>query len=310
MSRIFNQLKGINKEREIKKQDNINLEWMIEATKSALKIAYKKDCVDEITRLMAGCNYDEDDLKDFIALNYNSFNDGSLRNYFLGQITGYFLDDLTVRNRKIGRWTRIEIDGKGQSFECLFSGASNIDELILRNLKTRFICEDLGYTPGIVDTVALINIKDDYMISGLGYSDSKIKNLILIGNKGDSILEDCGSQIEFLLALKNDTCMLGYNLSLTTEGIGQIVLVDNKLIASSYDLWDNTNKKIIMSRNIIEQPYENFRYEEMIKRALHNGAKGGFKKRIGKLAREIDPNDTDQLLSQVYKIKEEMGRLE
>ena len=185
-------------------------------------------------------SYTKGDLDDFIHSKGNT----SSNNYsqFLGFYTGCLLDLLTERNRAAGLSTTFYFDGKGISFDYLFTNARNVDKLIVDNFEGHHICSEIATSGDKVNMVVLMNIEGDCLGYRIGSRNGEAGLLISLNNKfregmpnnlGSGVFFNSGNRKGKLgMALMLDdsyNAQIGSNIASAEGTVGLIGLFDSKV---------------------------------------------------------------------------------
>lgn len=212
----FDNLKGIQKEREVKDRKKTNLEYLLEAekvivekyskgiTKFDVGALSEKICPvlnKEVKKNLEYINFNKEDIKDLIFAKVN--NDYNVyETQVLGAYTGCLLNLLTERNQKDGKRTKLYINGHGNRFDYLFFRTTNIDELIINNFVGDWIGSHAGET-GKINFLCGLNIDGDQTFLYAG-NDCKTNFIGGINLKGNNILSTIGvsnSNINFVFGI-------------------------------------------------------------------------------------------------------------
>jgi len=192
---MFEDLKGIEKEREERKREH-TLEKLIEAGKKIIyevmpgfkqkfRVEIRDEMQEKLDIELKDVKYTENDIKEYIYANANKdieMNPARI----LGIYTGCLLTLLTQRNKKENKETILYLDGKENRFDYLFSHAKHFDAVVLDNFKGERICEGIA-RQGKAGLIAVKNIEGDAVLYAAAHTG--IMNLILAYDlKGDSSL--------------------------------------------------------------------------------------------------------------------------
>jgi len=224
---MFDNLKGIEKEREEQKRESGAIEKLLEVrdlimqeAKRPLTSAADKDVYNRIYNStksrLEGIEFDAADIKNLIFARPQADVNSGMRQY-AGKITGCILQILTERNEAKKEKTIVHIDGRDTRFDYLFYGTKIIDELIVENFKGNSICQEVCQNGGKANLVAGINIEGSKTFARLGYENGnvgvvlakdiighhtlysagqngKIGSIIAAGLRGNQILERAGDE--------------------------------------------------------------------------------------------------------------------
>lgn len=213
---MFKSLKGIEKEREETKRHN-NLDYMIASCDTILAEfenieiwninkgwAYqgirKEELYNKIfertSQLLEDTDFNENDLTGFVLAKANKHHHQINKRVIAGLYSGCLLHLLTKRNRAKGENTKFYINGQGKRFDCLFSHARQIDELVLENLQGDNICEYVGTHDypmykehAKAGTVVLLDIEGDNALKFAGGRNGSIACAIGINIRGKNALK-------------------------------------------------------------------------------------------------------------------------
>lgn len=306
MVKGFNELTGIEKERELKKEEDQVLEKLIKITKEILKQPHSDLVYPYLELQTRSFSFDLGNVKNLVHSFSNNGYDISERimaGFVMSEILRLYKD----RNENKEN-IQFEIDGNGTKFDYLFNSANCIDELIIRNFVGENICCNLSINKGRNKTVALLNLKGEQLAEGVGYNKGRIQNLVLIGNESDSLLGLSEGEIDLLIAINNKAnnfCPIDEDYE--TCKINNMIIIDNE-IGYIHSMIDNAKfGRVIIRDNSIDTGG----YCPHVKSLIEKGYKNINKERadyIANLARAINPNDTEQMLSKVYKIRDELNK--
>lgn len=309
MSKGFDELKGIEKEKKPGDSDRnmTNLEKMIKITDKAVKTIDHDLLSEDIDSLAKEPLFDIEDIKDLVAYySNNSFE--LLQKLRLGYMTREFVN-LYKELHKEESDLRIDLDGNGKEFDFLFHSVEGADELVLRNYKGTSIANLFGKHQEETKMLALLNMEGNLLAEKIGGEHGKIQELVLIGNNSDIALNHCNCEIDLLIVMKNKfgTFCNPPRYNDNPCKINNLIMLDND-ICNSWQFFKYTKiKRAIVQNNILDlsecpeykRSWIDRGYWYIRKKKAEN---------IADLARGINTEDTEQMLSQVYKIREELKK--
>lgn len=298
MDKTFNSLKGISAGRDVKKEKVSCLEKLVRLTEDLMKTPWNTGTINKIKNhtLVKGIDYDEHDIRDLVEY-YTDNKHLYPKNYFLGLYMGLIMDKLTIRNRNNDKNTRVDIDGRGRKFNYLFEQANQVDELVIKNFCSDGIISKLGKNKGNVNTIAAIGIHANYIANEC----ANIKNAIFIGNNSGEIFNHYDGELDLLIARDNKVDLL---LQSNFEyKIKNLVLVDNHIGMVESSFSSSTKHNIVLCNNEFNKSIKSKSFSVIDKYILKTREDSKLQEIIS-LVRAIDPNKTEQMLGQVYKIKE------
>lgn len=200
---MLENLKGIQKEREVKVRGKNSLEYLIEIgdwfieeyaplrpRESPIKDSYL-EIYTMLKKLLEHVRYDQKDLETFILTKAGNYDYGDEEGKILGLYTGCLLSLLIERNKKKGEGTRFYINGRGNRFDYLLYCAKEIDELIIENFVGNGICKGIETDEGKNNLIVGKNIigKNNFCNIGKG----QISLIIGEAFKGDNSFSYIGN---------------------------------------------------------------------------------------------------------------------
>ena len=201
---MFDNLKGISKEREEHKRESGAIETLLKVRDAIMQEAKKPITNAEDKKVynriynstkskLEGIEFDAADIKNLIFARPQEELNREIRPY-AGRFTGCLLQILTERNEAKEKRTRFHIDGRGKSFDYLFCGTRKIDELIVENFKGYGICQEICMDGGEANLVAGINIKGDNTFNRLGYNTGNVSIVLAKNITGHTTLYSAGQK--------------------------------------------------------------------------------------------------------------------
>ena len=211
---MFENLKGIEKEREIKPRKRttfLKIRDLCDMLISKYSIIENhagnwswwmawKGVHEDAKKELEYIDFNQKHIKDFIFSNEH-LQDGKAK-YITGVYSGVLLSELTKRNKR----TRFHIDGQGMQFDWLFAHAYNIDELVVDNFKGGSICSDIAYE-GKANTAICRNIEGGATFHNAGHRGKGINVLAGINLTGDRIMHDSYAKIMLAKKIKGDSTL-------------------------------------------------------------------------------------------------------
>lgn len=143
----------------------------------------------DLSAILKKGDFDKEELIQFINIKADSTDRWSREENLNGIITGNFLHFLTDWYRQDGKELNLHIDGKGKTFNCLFSYTKHADNIIIENLKSEALFNGAASHGGEIKSIQAINCTGDYMFSELG-TRGKVGLLSLVNCSGDNMASD------------------------------------------------------------------------------------------------------------------------
>lgn len=323
MDKIFNDLKGIGKGKDIRNSDQ-PLERMIKITGELLKESDYDKIYPSLVSETKNLEFDLYDIKNLVLSCANGQYEMPKRR-MLGFIMGQFYK--LYKKKDFSDNLRLEIDGKGARFDYLFNTAYEIDDLILRNFTGDYFCSCYGSNKGRNKTLALVNIKGKSLTEGFGMDFGRIENLILIGNETDELMTYYHGEIDLLIAMNNKIETFGYPLNSNNYlRINNLVVIDNQVnnrsvpsFAEEYKATDSLMRILTYAKTrhtIIENNKDPidylsddlFPFNQLPLTCGLDTSSQVIEKHITFLARSIKQDDTDQMMLKVEEIRKEFSK--
>lgn len=317
----FDDLKGMEKSKEILHEDNSNMIKLFEIVEKSLKKFYNRQYGEYRSNQLKkdlDFDYNSIDIENMINLldNYDFKTDDIFSlfryNHIFGELTGEMIKTLDERQFDKQMKSRIEINGRKMLSQFLFSGISTIDEIIIRNFESERFCGFFGSDVGEINTMIFSGNtgfhgnKGQQLMEGrpLEKKGSKriIKNIVLNNNKFSNVLYNNHGTIDLLIATNNEFGNFCKTYA-KKQGfvINNLILVDNGIKDIYYLSNNSTLKNVIYDGNnrstssvLSNYPCTHIRHEH--------------KKQVIELARNTDYQNTEAVFTMINEIREVMKR--
>ncbi|MBI2668660.1 hypothetical protein HYX14_02345 [Candidatus Woesearchaeota archaeon] len=239
---LFDDLKGIQKERDVQERKATTLEQLLQREKEAVTEFAGKFADKSWKEIKSGIYVplyrSLREIEPFTAADLQSLVLAKANNNYdkneaqaLGLYTGVLLHLLTERAHKKRRTANIEIDLYENSFSYLFYYAERADTVRVKNVVGTDTCAFMGSYKGQVGTIVISENKGDWAAEWAGSYKGQVGTIVISKNKGDGAAEWAGrdgGQVGTIVISGNKGANAAHRAGSDNGQVGTIVISENK----------------------------------------------------------------------------------